>query len=87
MKNNKRSHLIPIGDTKIKKVTTKRGSYRKSLIEILKYYVKTNSYKIKFNFPDENVIHIDRIKAKELRGNKPLEFSKNEAEIVMDHNY
>jgi hypothetical protein len=35
-----------------------------SVIEIFKYYPQKNSYKVKFDVPDENNTYIDAIKAK-----------------------
>jgi hypothetical protein len=54
---------------------------RSPVTEILKYYPKTNSYKVKFDLPDDNESYIDLIKAKELNANKALEHSKIELEF------
>jgi hypothetical protein len=56
---------IPIDtSTKIKEAKP-IGCNQGSVIEILKFYLKTDSYKVKFDLPDDNDSYIDLIKAKE----------------------
>jgi hypothetical protein len=49
---------------------------RDSIAEILKYYPKTGSYKVKFDLSYENDSYIDIIRAKRTNNNKFLEQSK-----------
>jgi hypothetical protein len=50
------------------------------------YYLKTDSCKANFDLPDDDVSYIDAIKAKELRTNKLLEYSKIELEYFNNLN-
>jgi hypothetical protein len=59
---------------------------KESIIEILKYVLKKNSYKVNFDVSNANDSYIDTIKAKEFRVNTPFENSKIEREFFQDHN-
>jgi hypothetical protein len=81
LKTVTRSQVIPAEITiKIKEIKTIGGNIHVSVTELLKYSPKKDSYKVKFDIPDENNSNIETIKANELRTNKPLEYSKIELE-------
>jgi hypothetical protein len=65
--------------TKIKEDKSIGGSVsRGSVTEIMNSYPKTDSYKVKFDLPDETDYYLDAIKTKESRDNKSLEHPKVE---------
>jgi hypothetical protein len=72
--------------TKIKEAKSIEGNVScSSVVEILKYYPQTDSYKVKFDVPDNNDSYINRFKANKLRTYKPLEHSKIELEFFKNH--
>jgi hypothetical protein len=55
---------------------------RGTISEILKYNPNKDTYKVKYDMPNDNDSeYIDIIKSKELRANKPLIYSKLELEF------
>jgi hypothetical protein len=69
-----RSRIIPLKSNEInsiKQAKTIRGTSRGSIVEILSYNVKKDTYKVRFEVEGGDH-YIDIISAKELRSNKPL---------------
>jgi hypothetical protein len=48
----------------------------------VKYYLKKNSYPVKFDLPNGNDFYFETINAKELRTHKSLEHSKIEPKLL-----
>jgi hypothetical protein len=69
-----RSQIIPMknNELNIKQAKTIDNGARGTESEILKYYPNKDSYKIKFDMPNNEEPYIDVIKTKELRTNKSL---------------
>jgi hypothetical protein len=63
----------------LKQTKTIPGLSRGSVIEILSYHRKKDSYKVSFEVKDDED-YIDTISAKELRVNKPLKMSQLDLE-------
>jgi hypothetical protein len=83
VKNVTRSQIIPVknNELNIKQAKTISNGARGTVSEILKYYPHKDSYKVKFDMPNNEDPYIDVIKTKELRVNKPLIYSKLEMEF------
>jgi hypothetical protein len=79
-----RSRIIPLKSNEVNtfkqaKIISETGASRGSIVEIISYNSKKDTYKVRFeveNAPD----YIDIISAKELRANKPLIMSQLELE-------
>jgi hypothetical protein len=77
-----RSRIIPLKSKEIntlKQVKTITGTSRGSIVEIINYNAKKDTYKVGFEV-DNGPDYIDIISAKELRANKPLVMSQLELE-------
>jgi hypothetical protein len=81
------SQIIPIDtSTKIKEAKSIGGNVSQgSAIEIVEFYPKKDSYKVKLDLADGNNSYIDAKKAKELRTNKPLQYSNIEQKFFKNH--
>jgi hypothetical protein len=82
LKTVTRSRVIPVKSNEInilKQAKTISGTSRGSIVEILNYNPKKNTYKVKFEVEGSND-YIDVISVKELPANKPLETSQLELE-------
>ena len=76
-----RSRIIPVkaNEMSLKQAKTIPGTSRGSVVEIISYNPKRDTYKVRFEV-EGGSDYIDIISAKELRANKPLEMSKLELE-------
>jgi hypothetical protein len=82
-----RSRIIPIRfqESTMKEAKTigsgNNNVVRGTISEILKYNPKNDTYKVKYDMPNEEPEYIDNIKSKELRVNNPLIYSILELEF------
>jgi hypothetical protein len=79
-----RSRIIPLKSIEVNtfkqaKIISETGASRGSIVEIISYNSKKDTYKVKFEVEGSND-YIDVISAKELRANKPLIMSQLELE-------
>jgi hypothetical protein len=82
VKTVRRSRIILVKSNEINSLTqvkTIPGTSRGSIVEILSYNSKKDSYKVRFEV-ESGLDYIDVISAKELRTNKPVEMSQLELE-------
>jgi hypothetical protein len=78
-----RSRIIPVKSNEIntiKQAKTISGTSRGSIVEIISYNPKKNTYKVRFEVEGSGSDYIDIISAKEFRANKPLVMSQLELE-------
>jgi hypothetical protein len=75
------SRVIPLKSNEIslKQAKTIPGTSRGSVVEILSYHPKKDTYKVRFGVNNDED-YIDIISSKELRANKPLVLSQLEIE-------
>jgi hypothetical protein len=77
-----RSRIIPVkaNEMSLKQAKTIPGTSRGSVVEIISYNPKRDTYKVRFEVKGGESDYIVIISAKELRANKTLEMSRLELE-------